>query len=350
MDANTMLKPRRRELDLLRLAAFLCVAALHIGSAVWKDLPLWTPAWLGATVLRVTWAVPVFVMLSGVFLLDPERTPKLGCSACRVLTAMVLWGLVYQLSYLSQDLAGYNWRRFAAGVFTGAYHMWYLWMLLGLYALTPLLRKIAEDVRLTGYFLGLHVLWQSLCYFLPLVPVGANTVQSVLQQVDLAFVEGFPAYCLLGFCLHRWQPDRWQKRRLYGLAVLCYGISIAGNLALTWKTGVNSELFTSYRCPLLMPRAAAVFVLFEKDLVEIAEKDWAGKITDFVGKYGFHAYLSHALFIEFAVKTLGKDALAAAPLLWIPVLTAAVAVMSFGLSWGLEKLRKWSRMLWTLIL
>lgn len=340
MDENVALKPRQTALDLLRLLALLCVVGLHVGSSVWDELPLWTAPWLGVTLLRFTWAVPVFVMLSGRFLLEPERTLYLGRYVRRVLAAFVFWGVVYQLYYLAADWAQFDWKRFVSGVFTGAYHMWYLWMLLGLYALTPLLRKIAEDRRLTGYFLLLHILWQCFSYFVPEVPKVGNTVAAVLPYFDLSFVGGFSGYYLLGFYLHQWQPEKHQKRRLYGLALLCWVISAAGNLLITWKTGINSEFFTSYASPLLIPQAAAIFVLFEKDGECVCQKKWARKLANAAGSHGFGAYLAHALVNEWVVRGVWKAALADHPLLWLPVLTLMVTAVSFAISWLLRKLPK----------
>lgn len=328
---------RRTELDFLRLAAFLGVVGLHVGSSVWKDLALWTSSWLGATLLRVTWPVPMFVMLSGRFLLDPERTSRLGQYIARLAVAFVFWGIVYQLYYLAVDWGAFDWKRFAAGVFTGAYHMWYLWMLLGLYLLTPLLRKIAEDRGLTRYFLMLHIFWQCFSYLLTAVPKVGNTLSQALLHLDLSLVGGFSGYCLLGYALSRWQPTAREKYSLYGLGLACWAISVLGNLIITQRTGVNSEFFTSYPSPLLIPQAAAVFVLFEKDLTIPGQME---KLAGFAGKYGFGAYLCHALVNEWTVRQVGKEALSAHPLLLIPVLTLVVAAVSFALSWLLQKLPK----------
>lgn len=342
MAEKTALKPRQRELDLLRMAAFFTVAGLHVISSIWSVLPLWTPQWLIATLLRATWAVPVFVMISGRFLLDPERQPRLARYAARVLTALIFWGLIYQLYYLAADWENYNWRRFGAGIVTGAYHMWYLWMLLGLYLLTPILRKIASDRKLTAYFLLLHIFWQGGTWLAGLLPIGGSTATTVLNHLDLSPVGGFSGYFLLGFQLHRWQPNRMQKRRLYAMALLAWGISLAGNLLITYKTGINSEYFTSYQSPLLMVSAAAVFVLFEKDLASARWRPWAEKLAAFAGHYGFGAYLAHALVNEWAGKVFA-DALMTAPWVWIPVVTMLVAAGSYGAAWLLSRLPKFGK-------
>ena len=96
---------RQKEMDLLRLAAFLCVVALHICSGVQEAAALLSPNWLTAQLLRVTWAVPVFVMISGGFFLHPERALTVkqlwGKYILRLGTAFALWSVVYQLYYLA---------------------------------------------------------------------------------------------------------------------------------------------------------------------------------------------------------------------------------------------------------
>ena len=67
-----------------------------------------------------------------------------------------MWSSVYTFYYVkSGAYDGLNiW-----GVITqwieGPYHFWYLYAIIGLYALTPLLRKITEDEKKMLYFLVL---------------------------------------------------------------------------------------------------------------------------------------------------------------------------------------------------
>jgi uncharacterized membrane protein len=62
--------------------------------------------------------------------------------------AYFVWGVVYALFDYDGTVAG-----FAEDLIAGYYHMWYLPMMAGLYAMIPLLRKITEDAKLTAYFL-----------------------------------------------------------------------------------------------------------------------------------------------------------------------------------------------------
>ena len=82
-------KRRQTELDLLRLIAMLGVIVMHIGLGD-KNIP---QTRMGITLYygiwaSVTWCVPIFVMISGRFFLDPARditTQKYGGNISPVL-------------------------------------------------------------------------------------------------------------------------------------------------------------------------------------------------------------------------------------------------------------------------
>lgn len=336
------MKQRQTELDILRFLALLCVASLHVNSSVWSSMALWSADWLAATLMRTTWAVPVFVMISGRFFLDPEWeiSPRLLFKKYipRILIALLFWGVVYQLYYLAVDWPEADWKRFAAGIVTGAYHMWFLWMLLGLYAVTPLLRKIAEDQKLSAYFLLLHVISQCLDYYVRALPLVGNTAAVVLEKLQLRFVAGYSGYYLLGYCLHRWQPTKRQEWTLYAAGAVSALLSLAGNLLITAKTGENSEFFTNYQSPSMMVQAGALYLFFLKRLSKVDWKIRTRKLFSATAKYGFGAYLAHALVNEFVVAFVGRENLAAHPLVLMPVCAVVVTAISFALAAALRKL------------
>ena len=65
--------------DLMRVAAMLAVIVIHVSAGWLESLPVGTADWhaLNAWDSLTRWAVPVFVMCSGMFLLDPKRSISL---------------------------------------------------------------------------------------------------------------------------------------------------------------------------------------------------------------------------------------------------------------------------------
>ena len=83
--------------DLLRCTAMLAVIVVHITGGALEASPVGTPDFMVLNVYDglTHWCVPVFVMLSGMFLLDPKRccVPSCGGQAGGISTGFSCWYL-----------------------------------------------------------------------------------------------------------------------------------------------------------------------------------------------------------------------------------------------------------------
>ena len=161
-------------LDVLRVAATCAVVLLHTITGVMDitDMnlyPLEKKVFLAALDL-ITWCVPVFLMISGYLFLNPNREitfmQMLKKYCRRIVFALFLFGIPYAcLEQIMQErtfrvqmlgesvllvLQGKTWS-----------HMWYLYLILVLYLMTPaikaILKKVPEYVLyiiLTALFAG----------------------------------------------------------------------------------------------------------------------------------------------------------------------------------------------------
>jgi len=130
---------------LLHCAAYPLTSVSDYGSSDWQ--------WANIYDAASRWCVPVFVMISGALLLNPNKHEAFKSfyrrRAARVVPAVafwtvfyLLWGaLMYHLDGVPMDAAA--WLRKATG---GApyYHLWYLYMLVGLYLFAPYLRALYQ--------------------------------------------------------------------------------------------------------------------------------------------------------------------------------------------------------------
>lgn len=130
---------------LLHCAAFPLTSVLDYGSTDWQWANLYDAA--------SRWCVPVFVMISGALLLNPAKREPFKYfyqrRAVRIAPAIVFWSafyllwgaLMYHMDGVPMDAAA--WLRKAT---SGApyYHLWYLYMLAGLYLFAPYLRAVYQ--------------------------------------------------------------------------------------------------------------------------------------------------------------------------------------------------------------
>ncbi len=160
---------RNYTIDALRTVVALFVILLHTTAsymyAQTNDLSFWFPATINAFTHV---AVPIFVIISGSFLLgrDEPLDTFLKKRAVRILIPLIFWSGIY-LTYriLTSHIDGVEIdpKLLIKSIINGEpyYHLWYLYMLLGLYFATPFLNlSIQYYGKKTIFILAL-----SLCLF-----------------------------------------------------------------------------------------------------------------------------------------------------------------------------------------
>ena len=140
--------------DILRVIATFAVIFIHVSAISMTSDIIGTGEWMVMSVYNMLcrWAVPMFVMLSGMFLLDPLKKVTYKDIffkyILRVLIALIVWGTFYNVI----DLYGIT--NISVPVLFDAlyhtlcanthYHLWFLYLIIGLYIMTPILRSFIK--------------------------------------------------------------------------------------------------------------------------------------------------------------------------------------------------------------
>ena len=132
----------------LRILAIFAVINVHVSTWMTNSItPLSFIWWVGNWIHCITlWSIPVFVMVSGALLLDSSRneTPIYFYKkrTQRIGVPLIFWTLFY---LVFRKVVGHE--ELTAGsaiklILTANpyYHLWFLYMIAGLYLVTPLLR------------------------------------------------------------------------------------------------------------------------------------------------------------------------------------------------------------------
>ena len=223
--ANTR---RQIEYDMLRCLALCAVIMVHVlGGGRNSLLSVHTREWLVLNCFYAvsTWEVPIFVMISGRFFLDEDRTVTIrqlfGKYIKRLIIAFIVWTLVYQLYALIRSILlgqGYlNVFGFIYECIVGEYHLWYIYMQIGLYLLTPFLRKIAEDKKLTQYYLVLFFVFSTLESYGRYLPGLGGAVSTILDKSEIHLVLGYAGYYLMGYYLYKYPVSSGCEKLLYAV-------------------------------------------------------------------------------------------------------------------------------------
>lgn len=320
------MKKRETELDILRILALLAVIWVHVGGMETDSLPTSDPNCQMLIFLKsiMTWEIPVFVMISGRFFLDTDREMpfrKLWNAAVRLVVAFVAWNIVYQTYYILTDTyTGLNWKGILSQALIGPYHFWYLYMIIGMYAITPFLRKITVDKCLMRYFILLFLIFAFLTRYGVELPFLGSTISSMLDNMGMKFVLGYSGYYILGYYLRRYEiPDKFELP-LYLAGI---GMVIAGATANTWQSvrdGAYTEWYTGYLAPNTAVAAAAIYTFFVKRVRRIHFSERMEKWITKLSEYSFGVYLVHALVLDLFAQA-GLKPTVLHPILMLPLIT-----------------------------
>lgn len=280
------------------------------------------------------WAVPVFVMISGALFLDPEKDEPVkklySKNVLRIATIILFWGFVYALlnkppvDFTFASLYGF----FKVWVL-GHYHMWFLYMIAGLYIMVPILRCVTVSCIAMRYFLVVAFVVNSLIPFL--TSFGhLSLVSSLLAKMMFEVPVGYSFYFVLGYYLH---ITTLRASRRYAMYVLG-GVGACLTVVLTYFASVSAgEGVQTYYNYLSLPvclTSAAIFV-WAKNWRAIGRSErqrvWLAPLS----KSTLGVYLIHIIILDLLID-VGLDSLSFAPLAAIPVTAIVAIVLSFAIA------------------
>ena len=324
----------------------LAIIVLHI-SGVWTsgmmasvargDAQLWYPQLACVVNSLVRFAVPCFLMLSGAFLLGNPKNVDYRCFYRKSLVRIVIPTLLFTAFYLAYQAVLLAWLGIGSpaqildNALRGApsYHMWYMYMLIVVYAFVPLLARFAQTVsnRAFSCVAAVYLVIAMTCRWMSGDP-WANW--DIGQGVEYA------GYLMAGYAIARNARKDNVRAVLWLLAgvVLLLGIAwleyryqlmTGGKRPGIWQNGVVE--------PFCLPVVLASVVVF----TGFAKLD-IGKENRFMGllsRLSFPVYLIHAFVLDLVQRFA---MLAGVPvqgwnwLVWLPVLFVFVTGVSLGLS------------------
>lgn len=319
---------RHPALDQLRSLAALAVVWLHVAaSVVVRNPDIHSFAWwlgnLGDAASR--WCVPVFMMISGALLLDREAVtqPPLSFLRKRYLRLAVpgvFWTLLY-LAVAATDSESLTLADARQSLFTGTpwYHLWYLYMLFGLYLVTPALRHLVQvcDHR------NLRVL------IVASFVAGGFEVLVLHRGESFFLLRCLPllGYFLAGHYLFVTSRNHLPGVSMRGLLALIGSCALLIALGTAWllpDMGLRAcSLMYAWQNPLVIVMSLAVFSL----LLRGAHTAPLGEPLQRLAPLSFGIYLLHPLWL-LGLANLGLTAWSWHPMLGIPLLTLIAAALS----------------------
>ena len=286
------------------------------------------------------WCIPMFAMLSGAFLLDPKKSVRLRDIflkyILRIVIALVVWGVIYALL----DCREFSWAQIKTALTNvlwanSKYHLWFLFVLIGLYLVTPVLRAFVRGASRGD----LHWFFLLVFVFASLVPTAqvlfpgkfSSLMQVWAGKLDIHLVLGYVGFYVAGYYLKNYTLNRVVEFIIYILGIL----GVAGGIWGVQK-GVSTSILLDEFAPHVVFMTLAVFVLFRYVLGVSDERSRRQRLGG-VSRITFGIYLIHPLFLML-LDWLKFSELSLTPILSVPVQAGIVFFCSFLVAWLISKI------------
>lgn len=321
-------------IDVIKVFSTFLIVLQHSISSSFTSLPVNGAEWkiLNGIFMISRMGVPVFLMCSGAGILAREHTVReiWRKNIPGLVKVYIGWMAVLGVRDVVQiGIAGENAgfrvmvNAFLKCILFGKYHTWFIFTLLGLYAVTPFLYRIVEKRELLSYFLVLSILFTVLLPLLTRIE-WMDRLMAVAESINMQFVAGYPLYFLAGYYICQYMNRRWENYAEIAFvcsAAAAYVWSVSDSLR---AGGAEHEAYGLFSpCGFLM--SVSLMVLFRK---YIGAENSSGVINKVAGlqKYGIAVYLFHIVFVEAWTKDSGMACVPVALGIWVLSLAVSMAV------------------------
>ena len=318
----------------------------HASSPGFNNFEVRTVQWQTCNFYAVLgrFSIPVFVMLSGMFLLNPTSDYTLKklyfSKILRMMTAYLFWSAFYAIISLGikvhngAPLYGYDLLySFAQKLLSGRIHLWFLFMISGLYIITPILRNIVKDEKLTIYYLILSLIFVFSVTSLNVLPQLRRFLDLTINRLDVKLVAGYSGCFVWGYYLFQHQLTNKTRRIMYivGLIAALSTVVLNGLAAYHFNTPGGWLINNLSLHTLCM--STAVFVFVQYHFKEVQFSPPFKRLLALLGKWSFGIYLVHMFFHSYIVPRYFIH-----PILSIPISSLITFILSLATVFLLSKI------------
>ena len=324
------MKEREYTFDVLRVIAMIMVIIIHVSNVYTRsynfiDTNSYLVSLIFNTISRIS--VPIFFMISGALLLDRSfNLKKYKKRILKIIILIIVWDILYLI-----------WEYYFLGVtYDKLYklilepyraHLWFLYTLIILYAIQPLLKLILDRLN-KPMKIVLFIAWILL---------------STISMYNLAIANIFTIFSNIGFFIlgkyiydYVSNSNRNYKNYTF-IMILLLIISLIKSIYLNYtaslKFNMFYNLFFAYRTPFII---LSSFIIFKLVYIYCHDKKPKDVIL-FGSDLSLGVYLIHGMFLDVTTKYV--DYKHVIPIIGIPSFTLYILVLSLISVYILRKIK-----------
>lgn len=287
-------KSRFNNYDVLRIISTIAVIVIHVNWHFFGSrarTPMLDANFLVESILNIVtrFSVPAFVMISGAFNLRKETNGNIIIFYKKSIWKIFLPSALAIALFFSYDITkAIVFKRNILSsvmeiVYGDYYNLWFIYMLAGLYLLTPFIVKLKENLNSNTYIIA--------SFSLLLWAVISQAVSSQKVAYAIGVVFAFLGYYLAGDIILNYIDLRHKSISYYAIAGIMFALAfIARFLGATYYL---SAAYTNFFSPFITVASLCIFAAVKQSRVQ---KDWSWLSGKTFYLYIFHTIVYSSIF------------------------------------------------------
>ena len=321
------MREKEYSFDILRVIAMTMVIIIHVSniySRSYGDISMisFYISLIFNTICRIS--VPIFLMISGALLLDRKfNKDKYIKRIKRIIILIIVWDIIYLIwEYLFFNITYKNLFKLLYEPYRA--HLWFLYIIVGIYIIQPLLRllmnKIGHNTKIV-----LLIIW---------------IILSTLSLFNIKIAHLSTIFChsgffILGKYLYDYAMNKNIKKHkviILVVMIILFGISATSNLIFSLLHDNYFKLFYTYRSPFIIISSMLFFLL----ICNIYTYRRPYKLVLKFSEMSLGFYLIHGIFLDITEELYDYTAISS--LIGIPMFSCLVFLMSCFVVYIMKKI------------
>ena len=331
------IQTRKMQYDLLRSIACIMVVMLHVSAFYWTKLSPESPEWRALNFYDslTRSSVPLFFMISGVFMLSKEQTIKrlYRKNILHLIIVFLIWSVLYAVDAIGiPAFFQSDWNKILTFVINGKYHLWFLPTMISVYIVIPILHPLVDycNGKYLWYFVGAFFVFGVVKATLLLYPYSNTSIFTLLVDKipDFRFYTG---YFVLGYLL----ANKFEKQINNFFLVLSASFIFSGSTYIGRLDAIAKQvpagLFYGYFCLPVCLEAICLFLLLKNSEDLLAKTTCLNRGILFFSRKTMGIYLLHPFVLE-RLDRIGINSLTWNSWITVPIVTGITVLICLVIS------------------
>jgi surface polysaccharide O-acyltransferase-like enzyme len=282
--------------------------------------------------------LPIFVLLSGALLLDDAKAEEpmrvfYKKRFNRIGVPLLVWSIIYLLWTFGVKQWPLTVTNFTQKILDGPYyHMWYLYLLIGLYAVTPMLRVLVKHMN-HRMFTVLLAIW----FVGTLTPAFIQNFTGYEFYPVMFIITGWVGYYLLGTYLLRTKIRR--SLAAIGVTVGFLGAFIGAWVITATMGEANSAFFANYQSySIIIGSTSAFSLLISINPKTIERHIKINRVINWVGSNTLPIYLLQPIIFDLIIDVYSALPINGIRLIYTPTLTLTLLILTSLVVYAIKKI------------